>query len=267
MVGVMVPISVEGGRKAYQREANTARRSSCTSYVKPLLKKNSRSRLRTFQVSIQVENQDETPKPQLLKRGSTSKLVLPWDPSVVQQICPEVPQARRLSAFKLSSGFTQFQLEALAEHNKYREKHSVHLLELRKELCQSAQQYADRLALTDQFQHSGDPMYGENLYWGWSSQPCWVPRGVEAITSWYSEGADYDYSVEPPPDSPAGHFTQLVWAGSRNMGVGLAAVPARQGKWIVVVKYDPPGNWLGQYTANVWRPCLAETVEEECIDI
>jgi len=256
----MVPISVEGSRgerKAYQREANTARRTSCASYVKPLLKKNSRSRLRTFQVSIQVENQDEPPKPELVKRGSVSKLVLPWDPSIVQQ----VQDARRLSTVKLISGFTPFQQESLAEHNKYRERHRVHLLELRKELCQSAQQYADRLAITDQFQHSGDPMYGENLYWGWSSQPGWIPRGGEPVTSWYSEGTDYDYRVEPPQDTPAGHFTQLVWAGSRAMGVGLAAVPARPGKWIIVVKYDPPGNWLGQYVANVWQPRVTETEE------
>jgi len=253
MVGVMVPIAVEGSRvdrKAYQREANTARRTSCSSYVKPLLKKNSRSRLKTFQVNIQVEEGEETTKPQLVKRGSTSKLVLPWDPSVIQQ----VQQARRQSASRPTSGFTQFQLEALAEHNKHREKHGVQLLEIRKELCQSAQQYADRLAVRDQFQHSGDPMYGENLYWGWSSQPSWAPEGREAVASWYSEGSEYDYSVEPPPDTPAGHFTQMVWAGSTAMGVGLAAVPARAGKWIVVVKYDPPGNWLGQYRANVWQP-------------
>lgn len=255
MVGVMVPISVEGtrtDRKAYQRESNTARRTSCTSCVKPLLKKNSRSRLRTFQVSIAVETPDEstsTPRPQLVKRGSVSKLVLPWDP-IVQQ----VHQARRQSIARLSNSFTHFQLEALAEHNMYRARHGVGLLELRKELCQSAQQYADRLAVRDQFHHSGDPMYGENLYWGWSSEPGWVPRGGEAVASWYSEGAEYDYSLEPPQDTPAGHFTQLVWAGSSSMGVGLTAVPARPGKWLIVVKYDPPGNWLGQYTANVWEP-------------
>jgi len=248
MVGVMVPISVEGSRKAYQRESHSARRTSCSSCVKPLLKKNSRSRLRTFQVSISVEAPDDT-RPQLVKRGSVSKLVLPqWDP-IVQQ-------ARRQSLARIGNGFTQFQLEALAEHNMYRARHGVRVLELRKELCQSAQQYADSLAARDQFQHSGDPRYGENLYWGWSSEPGWVPRGGDAAASWYSEGTEYDYSSEPPQDSPAGHFTQMVWAGSTAMGVGLTAVPSRPGKWLIVVKYDPPGNWLGQYTANVWEPSM-----------
>jgi len=255
MVGVAVPISVEGSRM--DRKTNTSRRSSTTSCVRPLLKKNSKSRLRTFQVSISVETPDDCgpiKKPQLVKRGSVSKMVLPWDTAVAQQ----VHQTRRQSTVRLTNGFSHFQLEALEEHNMFRERHGVKRLELRKELCESAQQYADTLAAGDLFQHSGDIMYGENLYWSWSSELNWVPTGREAVASWYSEGCEYDYSLEPPPDSPAGHFTQLVWAGTTAMGVGLTAVPARPGKWVIVVKYDPPGNWLGQYTANVWEPRMEE---------
>ena len=99
------------------------RRPSCTSYVKPLLKKNSRSRLRTFQVSIQMEGQEETPRPQLIKKGSTTKMVLPWDCAVAEQ----VHQARRQSVAPRpllppghSGGFSSFQLEALEEHNRHR---------------------------------------------------------------------------------------------------------------------------------------------------
>lgn len=253
MVGLVIPMSVEGrGEKRGQpREAAGARRTSCAAHVKPLLKKNSRSRLRTLQVSIQVEGQ-EVPRPQLVKRGSTTKLVLPWTPAVVEQVV--LQPARRPSWARPIGGFTQFQQDALAEHNCCRARHGVQPLELRRELCQAAQHYADRLAESGHFEHSGDPKYGENLYWGWSSSPGWVPGGGEAVASWYAEGGEYDYAREPPPDTPAGHFTQLVWAGSSCMGVGLAPAPHRPGKWIVVVKYDPPGNWLGRYTANVRAP-------------
>merc|ERR1719370_2483123 len=78
--------------------------------------------------------------------------------------------------------------------------------------------------------------YGENLYWGWSSLPGWIPKGTEAVTSWYAEGKTYDYNKEPPIDTPAGHFTQMVWAGSSAMGVCLAAAADRPGKWIILVK-------------------------------
>lgn len=291
MVGVLVPISVEGGtggrqeRRGGQREGSNARRNSCTTYVKPLLKKNSRTRLKTLQVAIHVEGQDEAQKPQLVKRGSTTKLVLPWFPTVVEQA--HVQPLRRQSGLvvrdqlttgkaelnpvevnrkalaelnqeevnrRSGSGFNQFQLDALSEHNICRARHGVCLLELREELCVAAQEYADKLAASGHFEHSGDQRYGENLYWGWSSLPGWIPKGTEAVTSWYAEGKSYDYSKEPPIDTPAGHFTQMVWSGSSAMGVGLAAAADRPGKWIVVVKYDPPGNWLGRYTANVRPP-------------
>lgn len=266
MVGVLVPMAVEGrgDRRSYQREANTARRTSCTSYVKPLLKKNSRSRLKTFQVSIQVEGQEEAPRPQLVKRGSTTKLVLPWASGVDQvQVAPlrkppcAVTKAPPASP-RVGGGLAQFQQEALEEHNQLRARHGVQLLELREELCAAAQQYADHLAASGRFEHSGDPRFGENLYWGWSSLPGWVPGGGEAVASWYAEGEAYDYSREPPADTPAGHFTQLVWSGSSAMGVGLAASAERAGKWVVVVKYDPPGNWLGRYSANVPPPARAQ---------
>ena len=44
---------------------------------------------------------------------------------------------------------------------------------------------------------SGDPVYGENLYWGWSSDPGWELPGGEAVESWYEEKKGYNYSTEP----------------------------------------------------------------------
>jgi len=48
-----------------------------------------------------------------------------------------------------------------------------------------------------------------------------------------------------------GHFTQLVWKGSKQLGVGIAF--ANGGKTAVVVaNYYPPGNYLGQFPQNVF---------------
>ena len=56
--------------------------------------------------------------------------------------------------------------------------------------------------------------YGENLakgYGDWKS----------AITAWYDEVSDYDYS-NPGFSSSTGHFTQLVWVGTTKLGCGVA---------------------------------------------
>lgn len=47
----------------------------------------------------------------------------------------------------------------------------------------------------------------------------------------------------------AGHFSQVVWATSAEMGVGVAS--NRSGQVFVVACYDPAGNFLGQFSENV----------------
>ena len=49
-----------------------------------------------------------------------------------------------------------------------------------------------------------------------------------------------------------GHFTQVVWKGSKLFGVGKAKT--RDGKWFVVANYFPAGNMQGTYAANVFGP-------------
>ena len=49
-----------------------------------------------------------------------------------------------------------------------------------------------------------------------------------------------------------GHFTQLVWKGSKEMGVGRAT--ARSGNIYVVANYAPTGNMQGAFQANVLPP-------------
>ena len=48
-----------------------------------------------------------------------------------------------------------------------------------------------------------------------------------------------------------GHFSQVVWAASTQLGVGLAT---NRGKVVVVCNYDPPGNYRGRYKENVLPP-------------
>jgi len=164
------------------------------------------------------------------------------DNSVNEEHSDENDAIEKLSAISLEEikEFTKFEVDALNAHNKYRKRHTVPPLELSKDLCDVAQEYANHLARTNTFEHSGDPVYGENLYWSWSSDPGWVLTGDEPVDSWYDEKKGYNYGREPR-DSESGHFTQLVWAKSLHLGVGVTT-SSSSGKYIVVMKYDPVGN-------------------------
>jgi len=146
----------------------------------------------------------------------------------------------------------KFIKDSLNSHNKYRARHGAKPLVLDNQLSKLAQDYAEQLANSCSFQHSGDALYGENLYWAWSSDPNFALQGHEAVDSWYDEClVSYNYSREPT-DTQSGHFTQLVWTTSERLGVGLAR--SKTGRHIVVMKYDPPGNYVGEYTKHVRKP-------------
>lgn len=46
-----------------------------------------------------------------------------------------------------------------------------------------------------------------------------------------------------------GHFTQVIWRDSTELGVGMAR--NRNGEVYVVCNYNPAGNFLGSFTENV----------------
>lgn len=133
--------------------------------------------------------------------------------------------------------------EALSAHNKYRAKHGVPALAWSSALAGQAQAWADGC----QFEHSsGD--YGENLATGTAGG-----YSVGAlIKSWYDESADYDYaSGESKNGKAVGHFTQMVWAGTTQVGCGMTEC---SGNNILVCQYSPSGNYGGEYVANVPPP-------------
>lgn len=75
-----------------------------------------------------------------------------------------------------------------------------------------------------------------------------VVKGREPVESWYSEGIKHVFGKEPST-LKTGHFTQIVWRDSRELGVGMAR--NRSGQIFVVANYDPPGNFIGSFAENV----------------
>ncbi|XP_036383727.1 Golgi-associated plant pathogenesis-related protein 1-like isoform X1 [Megalops cyprinoides] len=151
-----------------------------------------------------------------------------------------------------------FEKEFLDTHNAYRKKHQAPPLTMSRDLCSSAQAWANHLLSIKTLQHS-DTKNGENLYYAWSSGPKKL-TGKEAVDSWYSEIKDYHFS-NPGFASNTGHFTQVVWKDTTEVGVGLAT----DGQTIFVVgQYSPAGNMCneGYFEKNV-LPAAGGSKEEE----
>ena len=71
------------------------------------------------------------------------------------------------------------------------------------------------------------------------------------LFSRYAEETQHQYSKEPTT-LKTGHFTQVVWRDSTELGVGMAR--NRNGEVYVVCNYNPAGNFLGSFTENVLPP-------------
>uniref|UniRef100_A0AAZ3NZ36 GLI pathogenesis-related 2 n=1 Tax=Oncorhynchus tshawytscha TaxID=74940 RepID=A0AAZ3NZ36_ONCTS len=140
-----------------------------------------------------------------------------------------------------------FERQFVDAHNDYRRKHGAPPLALSRDLCNSAQKWADHLLSIKSLKHSSTN-HGENLYYAYSSTPK-KPVGKDAVDSWYSEIKDYHFN-KPGFSSSTGHFTQVVWKDCSEVGVGLAT----DGQTIFVVgQYHPAGNMCnaGYFEKNV----------------
>ena len=72
--------------------------------------------------------------------------------------------------------------------------------------------------------------------------------GRKVTDMWYEEHDKYNYS-NPGFSSTTGHFTQIVWQNSKEMGAGKAV--SSSGAQFVVARYQPPGNVRGLFPENV----------------
>uniref|UniRef100_A0A182T6H8 SCP domain-containing protein n=1 Tax=Anopheles maculatus TaxID=74869 RepID=A0A182T6H8_9DIPT len=120
-------------------------------------------------------------------------------------------------------------------------------MQLKKELCDYAQQWANKLAAENKLEHRSTNRYGENLYACFGRANL---EGNDAVDSWYSEIKNYTFGASDPGNnfSNVGHFTQIVWKDSQHLGVGMAA---KGTSVFVVCNYDPPGNVYGRYADHV----------------
>jgi pathogenesis-related protein 1 len=135
-------------------------------------------------------------------------------------------------------------------HNKVRNDQHIAPLTWSSQLAAYAQDWADSLANTYHcklIHRAGVGKnyfgYGENLYQGRSST---TVNPLNAALAWYDEIQNYHYGkLDESNWFKTGHYTQMVWKSTVEMGVGIATCPG--GSVIVVANYNPPGNYMGQY--------------------
>ena len=133
--------------------------------------------------------------------------------------------------------------EWLQAHNNYRLLHGTAPLVWSVKLAASAQAYAETCSSS----HSGAG-YGENLAWA-----SYDMGKSLVVKMWYDEEALYDYT-DPGFTSATGHFTQLLWKGTVEIGCGHAGSCTNAGlgmKNVWVCQYNPPGNYRGDFPENV----------------
>jgi uncharacterized protein YkwD len=136
-------------------------------------------------------------------------------------------------------------------HNRERVAVGVQPLEWSDSLAAGAQAWAEHIATTGQFIH--DPVNavpqgpnGENIAgFNWSEGPT-EPRGGTSL--WVAEKQNWQGGVLTQENwYPTGHYTQMVWSSTTQVGCGTAP-PGTGGLWygILVCRYSPPGNYIGQ---------------------
>jgi pathogenesis-related protein 1 len=142
----------------------------------------------------------------------------------------------------------------VAAHNTWRAKVGVPGLHYSRALEASAQAWANHLKAANrcQPQHSTPHgKYGENLYWASAIRWSDGRREVQKVTpqavvdGWASERADYNYAANRcKPGKVCGHYTQVVWKSTREVGCGHAVCTDSKDQ-IWVCQYAPPGNVIG----------------------
>jgi len=131
----------------------------------------------------------------------------------------------------------------LAQHNEKRRMHQdTPDLVADQALITKAQGCADGMARSGVFQHCST---GENLY---ASGGSGGDLYQAAVDGWYEEGQIWRYGQGMGFSMGAGHFTQVVWAGTTSVGCATA----QGSRWtFVVCNYAQPGNMQGAFDSNV----------------
>lgn len=163
--------------------------------------------------------------------------------TVIQPSVPDIPKS--VSTVVIHSFDSVLMLSA---HNLVRKKVGVGPLVWSEKLSESAQEWADTLKDEGCLgRHDPNHVYGENIYWGWSSAgdgKLLLKNSDYVVSLWSDEQKYFNYTKNICAKGKiCGHYTQLVWRSTTS--VGCATNTCFDGDTqtdIWVCRYDPAGN-------------------------
>jgi len=136
-------------------------------------------------------------------------------------------------------------------HNQWRTQVDAPALIWSDTLATSALSWSKHLAADGcLMKHSTGGSYGENIYWASPlsfSDGTRIVQGVkdqDVVDAWGSEITFYDYASNSCKGGVCGHYTQVVWKDTREVGCGMTVCGDQAQIW--VCRYSPAGNMMGQ---------------------
>lgn len=151
-------------------------------------------------------------------------------------------------------------------HNNERASVNVPSLSWSDKLAADAQSYAEHLLTLglgprDILPHATGTGQGENLSWGTPG----FYKVAEGVQQWADEKSNYKGTPisndDFRPGVPMiGHFTQMVWKDTKQVGCGTASSSTLE---VLVCRYSPPGNFIGELPYNTGASSANQAVTDD----
>ena len=155
---------------------------------------------------------------------------------------------RNVNSGNIRKKNTNIYKNLLKMHNEYRIKYQAPNLELNDELCQLAQEYADKCADLQNIDLNPvsykNECVGENI----SEFDGDISTTLTICENWANERNNYNFRDKVYKDQTK-HFTQMIWKNTQIVGFGFSS--SSNEKNYFVSFYFPAGNIFEEFDKNI----------------